>query len=425
MCRSTSGSCSVTPRVWPAGRMVTLATGSACSDSAATMAWPDSCTATACFSSGSSTLEPSRRPRMIRSRAASKSAALITSRLSRTALMAASLTRLARSAPENPGVPRATEFRSTPGASFLPRQCTARISARSVTFGSGIVTCRSNRPGRSRAGSRTSGRLVAARTTMPADGLEPVHLGQQLVERLLALVVGHHRAGAGPALADGVDLVDEDDGGRALAGLIEQVTDPGRADADEQLHEAGPGDREEQHPAPRPRPRGPAASCRCRAARPSARRAAPARRPGRTGPGCAGSPPPRRSRPWRPRSRPHRRTWWRAAPRRTPWPGTGRRPATPCRPPAALRDIRDHSQPKNSSGRPKISSQLSTSEPKLVPDVGADTVHVVGLQLGQQRLVGLRRDDHRVVGPAGQRAGAGAARAGRCRWSSPCARTRR
>ena len=173
MCRSTSGSCSVTPSVCPAGRIVTLATGSACSDSAATMACPDSCTATACFSSGSSTLEPSRRPRMIRSLAASKSAAVSTSRLARTAKMAASLARLARSAPEKPGVPRATAFRSTSGASFLPRQCTARIAARSFTFGSGIVTCRSNRPGRSRAGSRTSGRLVAASTTMPAEGSNP------------------------------------------------------------------------------------------------------------------------------------------------------------------------------------------------------------------------------------------------------------
>src|SRR6266568_1965781 len=214
MCRSTSGSCSVTPSVWPAGRIVTLATGSACSDSAATRACPDSCTATACFSSGSSTFEPSRRPRMIRSLAASKSAAEMTSRPSLTAKMAASLVRLARSAPEKPGVPRAMASRLTSGASFLLRAWTARIAARSVTFGSGMVTWRSNRPGRSRAGSRISGRLVAASTT---------------------------------TLADGVDLVDEDDGGRALAGLLEQVTDAGRADADEQLDEAGSGDREERH----------------------------------------------------------------------------------------------------------------------------------------------------------------------------------
>ena len=36
-----------------------------------------------------------------------------------------------------------------------------------VRVGSGIVICRSNLPGRSSAGSSTSGRLVAARTTIP------------------------------------------------------------------------------------------------------------------------------------------------------------------------------------------------------------------------------------------------------------------
>jgi hypothetical protein len=110
---------------------------------------------------------------MIRSRASAKSVAVITSRLSRTAKIAASFARLARSAPENPGVPRATAFRSTPGSSFLPRVCTTRIAARSPTFGSGIVTCRSKRPGRSSAGSSTSGRLVAASTTTPTAGSNP------------------------------------------------------------------------------------------------------------------------------------------------------------------------------------------------------------------------------------------------------------
>ncbi len=163
----------MTPSVCPAGRIVTLATGSACSDRAATRAWPDSCTATACFSSGSSTFEPSLRPRMILSRAASKSAAVTTFLLSRTAKMAASFARFARSAPEKPGVPRATTSRFTLGESFLPLLWTRRIASRSLTLGSGIVTCRSNRPGRSKAGSRTSGRLVAPRTTMPMVGSKP------------------------------------------------------------------------------------------------------------------------------------------------------------------------------------------------------------------------------------------------------------
>ncbi len=76
--------------------------------------------------------------------------------------------------------------------------------------------------------------------------LEPVHLDQQLVQRLLALVVTAAEAGAAVA-ADCVDLVHEDDAGRVLLGLLEEVPDARRADADEHLDEVGAGDREERH----------------------------------------------------------------------------------------------------------------------------------------------------------------------------------
>ena len=46
---------------------------------------------------------------------------------------------------------------------------------------------------------------------------------------------------------DGVDLVDEDDGGRILLRLGEQVAHTARADADEHLDEIGTGDRVEGH----------------------------------------------------------------------------------------------------------------------------------------------------------------------------------
>ena len=54
--------------------------------------------------------------------------------------------------------------------------------------------------------------------------LEAVHLGQHLVERLLALVVAAAETGA-PLAADGVDLVDENDRRRLLARRLEQVPD--------------------------------------------------------------------------------------------------------------------------------------------------------------------------------------------------------
>ena len=76
--------------------------------------------------------------------------------------------------------------------------------------------------------------------------LEAVHLDEQLVERLLALVVAAAEAGAAMA-ADGVDLVHEDDARRRLLRLLEQVADARGADADEHLDEVGAGDREERH----------------------------------------------------------------------------------------------------------------------------------------------------------------------------------
>src|SRR6202011_5525712 len=67
---------------------------------------------------------------------------------------------------------------------------------------------------------------------------------QQLVQRLLALVVTAAQAGTALA-ADRVDLVHEDDAGAVLLGLVEEVTDPTGADAHEHLYELGAGDVEE------------------------------------------------------------------------------------------------------------------------------------------------------------------------------------
>ena len=170
--RSSAGSVSVSPRACPAPSTVTRLTGSACGDSVATRAWPASWTATVASSPGASGLA-CRVPSSTRSRAAAKSAAVRVVRPARTAVTAASLTRPARSAPENPGVAAATWSRSASGPRFLPRAWAARMAARSARPGSGTMTSRSNRPGRRSAGSRASGRLVAASTTTPPDSSNP------------------------------------------------------------------------------------------------------------------------------------------------------------------------------------------------------------------------------------------------------------
>ena len=78
-------------------------------------------------------------------------------------------------------------------------------------------------------------------------GVKAVHLGEQLVERLLALVVAAAVAAAVAGFADGVDLVDEDDAGGDLRRFGEEVAHAARADAHEHFNKVGAGDGEERH----------------------------------------------------------------------------------------------------------------------------------------------------------------------------------
>ena len=87
--------------------------------------------------------------------------------------MAASFMRFWSDAPENPGVRRAMASRSTPGASGLPRACTLRMAVRPLKSGRSTMMRRSKRPGRSRALSSTSARLVAAMQMMPGLPSKP------------------------------------------------------------------------------------------------------------------------------------------------------------------------------------------------------------------------------------------------------------
>ena len=105
-------------------------------------------------------------PAIVRSAASSSSFSVISLRLRRAARIAASLITLARSAPLNPGVPLATVSRLASLARGLPLACTSRMALRPFMSGRSMTICRSKRPGRNRAGSRISGRLVAATTMM-------------------------------------------------------------------------------------------------------------------------------------------------------------------------------------------------------------------------------------------------------------------
>ena len=192
-------------------------------------------------------------PAMTRSMASSSAWLVIIFWLLRAVISAASLSTLARSAPLKPGVRRATDIRLT----SAPAACRARAPSGSLAadqVGASTWIWRSKRPGRSRAGSSTSGRLVAAMRMTFAD-VEAVHLDQQLVEGLLALVVAAAHAGA-TVPANGVDLVDEDDRRGVLLGLLEEVADWWLAPTPTNIDEVGAGDGEEGHARPRRRPRG-------------------------------------------------------------------------------------------------------------------------------------------------------------------------
>ena len=108
------------------------------------------------------------RPHLTLSRASSNSSIPMDFLLALAAIRAASLSRLASSAPEYPGVPRAITLKSTSGPSFTFLACTLRICSLPLMSGRLTVICRSKRPGRRRAGSSTSGRLVAAMMMIPS-----------------------------------------------------------------------------------------------------------------------------------------------------------------------------------------------------------------------------------------------------------------
>ncbi len=153
--------------------MDTLCTGSAPGVASATSACPISCVAATVRSRGDSTRLLRASPAMSRSTATVKSASPTASAPRRVAASAASFTRLARSAPVNPGVSAATASSSSPGSSGVLRTCTRSTCTRPARSGRSTSTCRSKRPARSSAASRISGRLVAASRITRESGVKP------------------------------------------------------------------------------------------------------------------------------------------------------------------------------------------------------------------------------------------------------------
>ena len=155
------------------------------------------------------------------------------------------MTRFARSAPEKPGVPAASVSRSISASIGLPLACTSRILPAADAVGPVDDDLAVEAAGAQQRGVEDVGPVRGRDQDDVVLQLEAVHLDEQLVERLLALVVAAAEAGAALA-ADSVDLVDEDDARGGLLGLLEEVAHARGADADEHLDEVGARDREER-----------------------------------------------------------------------------------------------------------------------------------------------------------------------------------
>src|SRR6266542_653511 len=136
------------------------------------------------FSASEMTRERRSGPATIRSRASWNSDMPIVFLLRRAARIAASLTRLARSAPEKPGDWRATPSTSTPLSSGLPLVWTLRISVRPR------MSARAEE-----RGVEDVGPVGGGDNDHVGVGVEAVHLDQDLVEGLLAFVVAAAEAG--------------------------------------------------------------------------------------------------------------------------------------------------------------------------------------------------------------------------------------
>src|SRR6266511_2658800 len=76
--------------------------------------------------------------------------------------------------------------------------------------------------------------------------VKSVHLSEQLIERLLALVMARQNVHA-TSFTERVELVDEYNARRMLHRLSKQITNPRRSDANEHLDEIGAGDAEKRH----------------------------------------------------------------------------------------------------------------------------------------------------------------------------------
>ena len=91
------------------------------------------------------------------------------------------------------------------------------------------------------------GTVCSRQNYHPSIGLEAVHLGKQLVERILTLIVAREACILTSCTTYRINLVDKDDARSLLLCLVEQVAHTRSADTHKHLHKVRTRNREEWH----------------------------------------------------------------------------------------------------------------------------------------------------------------------------------
>ncbi len=165
----------------------------------------------------------------------------------RAASRAASLSRFSRSAPVKPAVALARSLQGHVLGQRLLSGVDLQDLLPALDVGQAHIDLPVKTAGPQQGGVQNVLAVGGGHDDDPLVGGKAVHLHQQLVQSLLPLVVSAAQAGAALA-AHGVDLVDKDDGGGLLLGLVKQVPDPAGAHAHVQLHKVGARDGQEVDP---------------------------------------------------------------------------------------------------------------------------------------------------------------------------------
>ena len=126
------------------------------------------------------------------------------------------------------------------------RECTLRIASAAINIGCVDNHLPVEAAGPQQCAIEHVGTVGRGQQDYAHVGFKAIHLDEQLIERLLTLVVYGTDVHA-PLAADRVQFIDEDDAGRLSFRLLEQVAHPRGADTDEHFDKIAAAERKERN----------------------------------------------------------------------------------------------------------------------------------------------------------------------------------